>query len=38
LAKDIVVATEREVLDLADVAGTVIRPALHEGMTIYAAV
>jgi len=35
LGKDVIVVTREDVQRLADVAGTVIRPALREGRTIY---
>ena len=37
LAKDIIVATEGDLAELADLPGTILRPALEEGRTIYAA-
>lgn len=37
LAKDIIVATERDLMERADTAGTILGPALEEGRTIYAA-
>ena len=35
LGKDVIVATPQDVERLADLVGTVIHPALHEGRTIY---
>jgi predicted nucleotidyltransferase len=35
LGKDVIVATPQDVERLADLVGTVVRPALREGRTIY---
>ncbi len=37
LGKDVIVATPEDVERLADLAGTIIQPALREGRTIYVA-
>jgi len=37
LAKDIIVTTKRDLRELDDLPGSILRPALVEGRTIYAA-
>ncbi len=36
VAKDIVVATPEEIAHYGDMAGRILRPALHEGVVLYA--
>lgn len=35
IAKDVIVATEQRVKDYGHLVGTILRPALREGITVY---